>query len=244
MTEDVFICYRSQDEPFAALLVDQWLTERLGAGRVFRDSRTIRPGTYFPDQISRALQHCRALVAVIGSRWFSRGPDGQRLIDSPRDYVRREIATALQRGLLVIPVLVGGVALPAARSLPADIAELASRQYLHLRVRSAEGDGARLVGELVDLLDGAGLRTGTERAAVTRPAAAAGGSRSTDQSMPRTACSATRTTRGSHSVLGSGGPRRRCRGPGVRIARPLRGAARTRHLQLLRHGGRPRRPVR
>lgn len=175
MTEDVFVSYRSHDEPFAALLIDQWLTERLGAGRVFRDSRTIRPGTYFPDQISAALQRCRALVAVIGRRWFSCGPDGQRLIDSPRDYVRREIATALQRDLLVIPVLVGGVPMPAARSLPADIAGLASRQYLHLRVRSAEGDGARLVDELVDLLDGAGLQAGTKPAVVPRSAAAAGG---------------------------------------------------------------------
>lgn len=169
MTEDVFLSYRSHDEPFAALLIDQWLTRRLGAGRVFRDSRTIRPGTYFPDQIARALQHCRALIAVIGRRWLSCGPDGRRLIDSPRDYVRREIATALQRDMLVIPVLVDGVPLPAAGALPADIAELAGRQYLYLRVRTAESDGARLADELIDLLDGAGLRPSPGRAKGTRP---------------------------------------------------------------------------
>jgi hypothetical protein len=171
MTEDVFISYRSHDEPFVALLIDQWLTERLGAGRVFRDSRTIRPGTYFPDQIARALQHCRALIVVIGRRWFSLGPDGTPLICSPRDYVRREIAIALERDLLVIPVLVGDVPLPAARSLPADVAGLVSRQYRNLRVRSAENDGARLVDELVDLLDGPRWRTRTMPAEVTRPPA-------------------------------------------------------------------------
>lgn len=179
MTEDVFISYRSHDDPYAALLIDQWLTERLGAGRVFRDSRTIRLGTYFPEQIHRALQYCRALIAVIGPRWLSRGPDGQRLIDSPRDYVRREIATALQGDALVIPVLVGDVPLPAARSLPPDVAELASRQYLRLRVRTAPSDGARLVDELVDRLGGAGLptRTGQPKGSTggTRPATGAGG---------------------------------------------------------------------
>jgi hypothetical protein len=153
MTEDVFISYRGHDEPFAALLIDQRLTNRLGAGRVFRDCRTIRPGTHFPGRISQALHHCRVLIAVIGRRWLSRGPDGQRLIDGPGDYVRREIATALDRGLLVIPVLVGDVRLPSGRSLPADIAGLADHQYRHLWVRSAENDVAWLVDEIVNLLD-------------------------------------------------------------------------------------------
>jgi hypothetical protein len=174
MPEVVFISYRSHDEPFVALLIDHLLTERLGAGRVFRDSRSIRPGTYFPDRIARALQHCRALIVVIGRRWYSRGPDGAPLICSPRDYVRREIAIALERDLLVIPVLVGDVPLPAARSLPADVAGLVSRQHRNLRVRSAESDGARLVDELVDMLDGPRWRNRTMPAEVTRPAAGAG----------------------------------------------------------------------
>jgi hypothetical protein len=44
--------------------------------------------------------------------------------------VRREIARALARGIRVIPVLVGGAAMPRARDLPADIAPLAEREAL------------------------------------------------------------------------------------------------------------------
>lgn len=158
MKSAIFINYRSCDEPFAALLIDRCLTERFGRGQVFRDSRTIRPGTYFPDRISGALHQCRALTAIIGRRWLCRGPDGQRLIDDPTDYVRREIAIALRRDILVVPVLVGDARLPAASELPADIAGLSSRQYVQLRVRSADNDASRLVNELAHLLYQAGWR--------------------------------------------------------------------------------------
>jgi hypothetical protein len=154
----VFINYRSSDEPFAALFLDKRLTERFGRGQVFRDSRTIRPGMYFPAEIQRALDQCRAMIVVVGERWLRNGSDGRRLIDRPGDYVRMEIAEALRRNILVVPVLVGDVSLPAASALPADIAGLTSRQYLHLRARSAEHDASRLVDELVDLLGEAGLR--------------------------------------------------------------------------------------
>lgn len=152
MKHSIFISYRSFDEPFAALLIDQWLAARFGRGQVFRDSLTIPLGTHFPDRIALALQHCRALVAVIGDRWLCLGPDGRRRIDHPEDLVRREIATALRRDILVVPVLVGEAGLPSADELPADLQPLASRQYLQLRVRSADIDGRRLVEQLTRLL--------------------------------------------------------------------------------------------
>jgi TIR domain-containing protein len=172
----VFINYRSCDEPFAALFLDKRLTERFGRGQVFRDSRTIRLGTHFPAEILRALHQCRAMIVVIGERWFRGGPDGQRLIDRPGDYVRMEIAEALGRNILVVPVLVGDVTLPDASALPADIAGLATRQYLHMRPRSADHDASRLVDELVELLGEAGLRAsspGRVRQRRTEPAPAA-----------------------------------------------------------------------
>jgi TIR domain-containing protein len=154
----VFINYRSCDEPFAALFLDKRLTERFGRGQVFRDSRTIRLGTHFPAEILRALHQCRAMIVVIGERWFRGGPDGKRFIDRPGDYVRMEIAEALRRDILVVPVLVGEVSLPYASALPPDIAGLATRQYLQMRPRSADHDASRLVDELVELLGEAGLR--------------------------------------------------------------------------------------
>lgn len=154
----IFVNYRTSDEPYAALFLDKRLTERFGRGRIFRDSRTIRPGAYFPAEIWRALQGCQAMIVVVGERWLRADPDGRRRIDDPTDYVRMEIGEALRRDILVVPVLVDDASLPWAGALPPDIAKLASRQYLHVRFRSADHDASRLVDELVERLGGAGLR--------------------------------------------------------------------------------------
>jgi hypothetical protein len=154
----IFINYRSCDDPFAALFIDKRLTERFGPERVFRDARTIRPGTHFPTEISQALGQCRVFLAVIGQQWFRRGPSGRRLIDEPTDYVRLEIAHALGRAeVVVVPVLVGETPMPAECDLPVDISGLASRQFLRLRDRDAEPDAARLVDELEEMLGEDGL---------------------------------------------------------------------------------------
>jgi TIR domain len=153
----IFINYRTCDEPFAALYIDKRLSERFGPGRVFRDSRTIQLGAHFPDKIRNALLECRAMIVVIGKRWLRVDSDGQRMIDKPHDYVRMEIAEALRRDIVVVPVLVGDVSLPPASALPASIAGLVSRQYRPLRVRDADTDTARLVEELLERLGGAGL---------------------------------------------------------------------------------------
>jgi hypothetical protein len=48
---------------------------------------------------------------------------GQRRIDDPGDWLRREIVEAFSHGLRVIPVLLDGVTLPAEAELPDDIAQ-------------------------------------------------------------------------------------------------------------------------
>ncbi|MFC0533038.1 toll/interleukin-1 receptor domain-containing protein [Phytohabitans kaempferiae] len=149
---DIFVNYRSSDEPLAALIIDQALTARLDAGRVFRDTRSIELGAHFPPEIRQALQACRVLLAIIGTGWLAEDRHGARRIDDPQDFVRMEIAEALRRDIRVVPVLVGGAVLPRASELPADVAGLVTRQYLELRTRYAAHDVRRLVEELLRIV--------------------------------------------------------------------------------------------
>lgn len=151
---DIVVNYRTSDEPLAALMIDQALTARLGPERVFRDNRTIGVGTEFTSAIWSAIEECQILVAVIGGRWLARDSEGNRRIDDPDDYVRREIAKVLSRGVRVVPVLVGDAGLPPASDLPIDLAELPRRQYRRLRFRGAEQDVALFADEMVALLGG------------------------------------------------------------------------------------------
>jgi tetratricopeptide (TPR) repeat protein len=91
------------------------------------------------------------LVVVIGPRWLTlNDAAGERRIDDPADWVRREIAEALSAGLRVIPVLTGDTALPAEADLPADIAGLSRRQHLPLRRRCTSLDLEFLVERITE----------------------------------------------------------------------------------------------
>jgi CheY-like chemotaxis protein len=68
-------------------------------------------------------------VAVIGKKWLTiKNKKGKRRLEDPEDYVRLEIAKALELGIPVIPVLVGGAQMPSASSLPDILQKLARRQ--------------------------------------------------------------------------------------------------------------------
>jgi hypothetical protein len=72
---------------------------------------------------------------VIGSRWLDAAtPDGRRQLDDPSDFVRIEIETALKLGLVVVPVLVYGAAMPPAEALPCTLARLPQLNAAQVRL--------------------------------------------------------------------------------------------------------------
>ncbi len=87
----------------------------------------------FVEAINKAVSSCDVLLAMIGPRWLTAiDKNGRRRVDDANDYVRLEIAAALSRDIRVIPVLVGGVSMPAAEELPDELVGLARRQAYEL----------------------------------------------------------------------------------------------------------------
>lgn len=124
----IFICYRRQETSWHA----GWLNERMksyfGDGSVFVDTESIEPGEDFEQAIERALTGCKGVVALIGKDWLQlKDQDGKLRLDDENDYVRREIATALAKGIRVMPVLVDGASMPKRDQLPDDLKTLATR---------------------------------------------------------------------------------------------------------------------
>jgi len=145
----IFINYRSDDDGFAAALVDKTLCEVFGERQVFRDSRSLKASVDFPPELWRRLFESNVLVVLIGSVWSTlASEDGTPRIENPRDYVRCELAEALRRGITVLPVLLNDAPWPKASSLPADIRPICQRQYERLRLRHSEQDLEHLVAEL------------------------------------------------------------------------------------------------
>ncbi|HEV8692429.1 MAG TPA: toll/interleukin-1 receptor domain-containing protein, partial [Ideonella sp.] len=113
----VFLSYRRVDGDYA-LLLHAWLTERFGAEEVFWDRDDIEAGQDFRRVLSQQLRDCRALIALVGPGW------------SASEWVQKEIATALRRKILVLPVLVGAAPNLDEDGLPKAIRAIASLQSL------------------------------------------------------------------------------------------------------------------
>ena len=89
----VFINYRGSDSDTAAVLIDRELAARFGSHRVFLDNRSIPAGADFVEELLGRLRACSVLLVVIGRHWLTlTDRTGQRRIDDPADWVRREIA--------------------------------------------------------------------------------------------------------------------------------------------------------
>lgn len=147
----IFVSYRRDDsQGFAGRLADD-LVDIFGADRVFRDIE-IPAGSDFTDVLHRAIAACDILLVVIGRHWAAESSDGygSRLFE-PTDWVRTEIEAAFAQGKQLIPVLVGGAAMPAASTLPKSIEKLARLQAAVLTDRHWDAELAGFAERLQKL---------------------------------------------------------------------------------------------
>jgi len=146
----IFISYRRNDSATSAGRIYDRLEGRFGQGQVFMDVDTIRPGVNFVEAVEQAVGICDGLVAVIGSEWLKASDaTGARRLEDPADLVRLEIATALERDIRVIPVLVQGAEMPRETDLPEDLKGLAHRNALEVSDNRFRSD----VEQLIEALD-------------------------------------------------------------------------------------------
>jgi TIR domain len=129
----IFLSYRRTDAQHIAGRLFDRLESRFGAGNVFMDVDSIEPGLDYGEVIDKAVGSCDVLLAVIGNGWLGAVDEyDRRRLDDPDDLIVLEIATALNRDIRVIPVLIDGAAPPRRNDLPEVLAPLARRQAVRL----------------------------------------------------------------------------------------------------------------
>jgi hypothetical protein len=129
----LFINYRRDDTSGYSGRLEERLASTFGSDAVFMDLGDIQAGTNFVRAIDESLTRCDVMVVLIGRRWLeAKDASGRRRLDKPDDFVRLEIAKALERKMRILPVLVNSATMPSASDLPAPIAGLASIQALEL----------------------------------------------------------------------------------------------------------------
>lgn len=137
----IFLSYRREDSSGWTGRLYEHLVREWGSDQVFMDIDAIAPGEDFREAIARTMHTCDVVLVVIGPNWVgARDEGGTRRLDDEGDNHRAEVVAALAADTRVVPVLVGGAAMPKASELPGPLKDLAYRNAAVLEDRRFASD--------------------------------------------------------------------------------------------------------
>jgi tetratricopeptide (TPR) repeat protein len=147
----VFISYRRADSAAWANKLYRHLSMRFGEDLIFQDVDDIQPGDNWLETIRNELKTCQVFLILIGPQWLVDG-QGRKRLENPQDILRMEVVEALASQGVVIPTLVGSVAMPLAEALPEPLKQLSLRQAVSLHDESWIPDVETLMERLRELI--------------------------------------------------------------------------------------------
>ena len=154
MAGKIFINYRRGDDPGFTQALLGHLERSFSPDQLFIDVDGIEPGLDFTHVVADQVAKCDVVLAVIGKGWIdARDEKNARRLDNPGDFVRIEIASALEQNKRVIPVLVGNASMPHSDELPDAIKPLALRQAMRLTNDRFRADAEGLIKALHRVLE-------------------------------------------------------------------------------------------
>jgi hypothetical protein len=145
-----FIGYRRVETGGEAARIRYQLSKRFAAARIFKDSHLLTAG---PGGATReALAETRIYLALIGPNWSLLLEEDKR--DRIKNHMTFELEIALASpSVTVVPVLIGGAAMPVPSMLPSEIAALAALAPCVLRADPAFRDDLDALVDALDLHD-------------------------------------------------------------------------------------------
>lgn len=155
MTCRIFLNYRRDGDFHAARGIFERLEKEFGRDNIFMDvgKGYIKLGDDFAEKLREKVASCDVLLAVIGRGWLeAKDTAGNRRLDSPSDFVRDEIVSALEQNKRVIPVLVDNASMPDPDLLPDPLKKLVGRHAVRLTNENFSVDCDSLMSQLRELL--------------------------------------------------------------------------------------------
>ncbi len=112
----LFISYRRADHPdFVERIRDWFINNGYDDERVFMDLSNMPYFTDFAEFIREKVLESEVVIVIIGPQWLEHLCE--RTARDETDYVRLEIAIALEQGKLVAPICIKGAKMPSAKDL-------------------------------------------------------------------------------------------------------------------------------
>jgi len=128
---NLFLSYRRSDTSGYSGRIYDRLSSFFGSEHVFMDLDKIVGGENFQTTINKYLDSCDAIVVIIGKNWIGNLNNEVR-IQKKNDFVRYEIAKAIEKRISIFPVLVNSAQLPPVENIPPEISSLLNLQAIEL----------------------------------------------------------------------------------------------------------------
>jgi hypothetical protein len=141
----IFICHRREirgDQILAGRFLDR--LRREFEGPFILD---VPPGTHFTDYCDKHIEPGDIMLVLIGNEWATFGAPGP-LLSGENDFVRIQIAMALERAIFIVPVLLDGAPMPDSSAVPEGLRGLYARQAAQVTASDFERDVAALIASM------------------------------------------------------------------------------------------------
>jgi len=126
----IFISYRRSDSQHITDHIATYLTNTFDEQSIYKDA-DIQGGANWRGWIREKTATCDVMLVVIGPDWLDELQERQK--SEADDWVKYEVATGLDRGIQVIPLLVKGASMPTSADLPDELKGLSARNALPVR---------------------------------------------------------------------------------------------------------------
>jgi hypothetical protein len=161
----IVISYRRTDSEGIAGRIRDRLANFFGEKSIFMDVDSIPLGIDFRDYIETILTKNDMMIVIIGPSWLGTDTSGVSRINDESDPVRMEVELAFERGVPIIPVLVGGARMPSPTQLPQSLKKLAFRNAAE--VHAGRDFHHHLDGLIQSLLETTAV--GQQNSSIARP---------------------------------------------------------------------------
>ncbi|HNR07239.1 MAG TPA: toll/interleukin-1 receptor domain-containing protein [Saprospiraceae bacterium] len=149
MANLIFISYRRSDIPIEQVnLIHEGLENVFGEGSVFLDTADIHGGAKWKKILNEAGTHAKVCLVLIGPRWMEKDDQGRIRIQQEGDWVRQEIEYAMEKNLVILPVLVNGGVLPQKEDLPDSLKSFNDSQGIVVRTAEWSTYKEKLIRDL------------------------------------------------------------------------------------------------
>jgi hypothetical protein len=145
MKDLIFISYRREDASTFASILHAELGKHFLTNSIFHDYNNLQPGSDFKEEINKAVADSSVLLILISKNWLQINESGISRLFSDNDFVKHEILSALNKGIVIIPVLFENAKLPLREELPEDLRSLCDRQVFVIHPQTALDDIRALV---------------------------------------------------------------------------------------------------